>query len=442
MDISLLNEDRLVALCILSSVLLTIIVLKQDRRWLKTRLPYHAVGSLLLGCIAWITLQHIFPRDSIPGTLVGWVALVVFSISIIFTVSHNKRRTPFVIVSAIITVLFSLSLANQYYQYFPTVGSLFDSNGLQTRSTLDQKTVFSTITPTRLIASVTEDAYIPPPSSPLAGTVTPLTIPGDISHFQARQEFIYMPPAALVPSGIKFPIVVVLSGVPGSPGDWIGRIQIESIMNDFATKHHGLAPIIVGADQTGGDGFDATGCVDSSKGNVETYLTQDIPTYLRHHFSVSDNPDNWAIGGISDGAMCSTMLGLRHPDVYRTFVSLSGETAPTIGSKQKTITTLFNNSTDAYNNHVAHTLLSMPNARQTFAQTAGRLVLGRDEQQSLIQSNRALFDQAKTINLSMTLELLPGHHSFGLWHDGFSDSLPWLSQRLQLTRCIDAQCTQ
>ena len=146
------------------------------------------------------------------------------------------------------------------------------------------------------------------------------------------------------------------------------------------------------------------------------------------------SPQGWAIGGISDGGACSTVLAARHPELFSTFMSLSGETSPSIESKQEAIKSLFGGSTDQFNKYDANLLFSANNATAIFAHTAGWLAIGRDEQQPLVQDNRTLFENAKRSSIEMVFETLPGHHGFGLWKRAFSDALPWVSQHIGLTQ--------
>ena len=95
--------------------------------------------------------------------------------------------------------------------------------------------------------------------------------------FTPRSATIYMPPAALVKDPPPLPVVVFMMGLPG----WPSPHPMVDVMNEFAAKNHGLAPIVVIADQLGSQ-TQNPGCVDSAKyGGVETYFNKDIPDYIR-----------------------------------------------------------------------------------------------------------------------------------------------------------------
>ena len=75
---------------------------------------------------------------------------------------------------------------------------------------------------------------------------------------------------------------------------------------------------------------DDSECVNSSKfGNVETYLTADVPAYVRSTFRAASGPGSLAVAGLSAGGTCSTVLALRNPGIFHTFASFSGFDIPT-----------------------------------------------------------------------------------------------------------------
>lgn len=431
-DISLLNQDRLIIVCVIGTICMTFVLAHQTKRWYISRFPYHTLGATLIGVVAWTILWHMYPEDGIPLKLVVWVAISLFSASILFTIRRGKQRFFIAGIGAFFTILFSMMLANDYFQYYPTVGSLFGSSSTS-QNTINGSTIETTNHASLPLPSI-EKGYDTPVDLPNHGALTSVAIPGPVSHFNARQSFVYIPPAALSSQKpASLPVLLLLSGVPGNPGDWKDRLDLLATMDVFAASHKGITPIVVVADQTGGDGMTSTGCVDSSRGNAETYLTTDVPAYIKSHYNVTAAPQGWAIGGISDGGACSTVIAARHPDIFGTFISLSGETSPSIESKQDAINSLFNGSVQTFNTYDAVLLFASKNASSTYAHTAGWLALGRDEQQPLVQSNRTLFDEAQKANIDMTLETLPGHHGFGLWKRSFKDALPWASRHIGAT---------
>jgi S-formylglutathione hydrolase FrmB len=185
------------------------------------------------------------------------------------------------------------------------------------------------------------------PAGSTSGVVGTVTIPASSSGFKARPAFVYLPAAALVDRPPILPVVEMLSGQPGSPSDVFTSGRLAKILDAYAAAHHGLAPIIVVPDQLGAPGKNPM-CVDSPLGNAATYLTVDVPAWIRSHLTVASAPAGWAIAGFSEGGTCSIQLGAAHPELYGTIFDISGELKPKSGSPAHTIQTGFGGSAEAY----------------------------------------------------------------------------------------------
>ena len=158
-----------------------------------------------------------------------------------------------------------------------------------------------------------------------------MNIPSTHSGFAAREAHVYLPPAWLTMDAPRLPALLLLPGVPGGPTAWTHEGEADQIADDFASRHDGLAPIIVMPDATGSEDADSE-CVNSSRvGNAETYLTVDVPAYVRAAFSRVRTwiaGGGWPFGGwdVRHGP-CSpesrrlpnlcVVLRLRHPDLPR-----------------------------------------------------------------------------------------------------------------------------
>ncbi|WP_104131493.1 esterase family protein [Cryobacterium sp. M91] len=180
---------------------------------------------------------------------------------------------------------------------------------------------------------------------PTRGTVGTVTIPGTTSGFAARAALVYLPPAALAPNPPVLPVLVMFAGQPGMPAAVFTAGHLASTMDAYAASHNGLAPIVVAPDQLGRANQNPM-CVDSPLGNSETYLTRDVPQWIRSHLRVSDDPRYWAVGGFSQGGTCSIQSGAGHPEVFRSILDVAGEAEPTIRST--TVARAFGGSTAAY----------------------------------------------------------------------------------------------
>jgi S-formylglutathione hydrolase FrmB len=197
------------------------------------------------------------------------------------------------------------------------------------------------------VASTLDRSWVAPAGMPAQGRQYSVTIPGTISHFAARPADVYLPPAALVPNAPALPVVILLSGQPASPDSVMTVGNVVRTVNALAAKDHGLAPIIVVPDQLGRP-QDNPMCVDGPLGNSATYIVGDVTSWIRGHLHVLPGRAAWAIGGFSQGGTCSIQFATAHPELYGSFIDVSGERYPTMRTDALAIRTGFRGSVAAY----------------------------------------------------------------------------------------------
>ena len=69
-----------------------------------------------------------------------------------------------------------------------------------------------------------------------------------------------------------------------------------------------------------------TECVDASDGSVlmETYIATDVVNWIRTNLRTDPDREGWATFGYSAGGFCSSMLTMRHPDLFGSSINMSG----------------------------------------------------------------------------------------------------------------------
>ena len=202
------------------------------------------------------------------------------------------------------------------------------------------------------------DGRLPATGLRAHGLVGTVTIPAPVSHFPARPAYVYLPPAALTAHPVALPVMVLLAGQPGGPSNIVQSGKLAEILDAFAASHDGLAPIVVIPDQLAAPQANPM-CVDSALGNSETYLTVDVPRWIRTHLTVQTSQAAWAIGGFSQGGTCSIQLGAGHPELFGAIVDISGQIAPQNGDLRQTIDRGFGGSSTAYAAALPEHLLAM-----------------------------------------------------------------------------------
>ncbi|WP_406830395.1 alpha/beta hydrolase-fold protein [Pedococcus sp. KACC 23699] len=172
-----------------------------------------------------------------------------------------------------------------------------------------------------------------------AGTnFAPLPAPGqriqDFTVTGARsgvtgQITVLLPPGYSTATARRYPVIEALHGFPGTTHSWLTGMNLQASL-DQAVASRTLRPSVVVLPQINVPyGIDSE-CVNGPTGSpqMETWLAQDVPQFLASHFAVDTSRSSWVVAGYSEGAWCSSMLGLRHPQVFGGAIVFSGAFTP------------------------------------------------------------------------------------------------------------------
>jgi S-formylglutathione hydrolase FrmB len=322
------------------------------------------------------------------------------------------RRRGVALAAVPLLALTSLLGLNRWFGYYPTVESVLAGPP----PTLSSHT--TQLLPVRRMSAADRLR---------TGTVVTLDLPARRSHFRHRDAQAWLPPAwSLVPRP-QLPVLVLLHGSPGAPDDWVRAGGAAKVANTYAAAHAGMAPVIVFPDANG-KRFADTECVNGPAGQAETYLSVDVPKAIVRLLGASSDPSRWAIGGLSEGGTCALTLTLRHPAVYRTFVDLSGDLAPNLGGRSKTLLRLYARDRLAMAGHDPVALLST----QRFPKVSGWFEAGARDRHAQT-AIRKLAPLALKAGIDVTVVTRrPGQHNFHFWAAALADSFDWTARKVRM----------
>ncbi|HEX5142922.1 MAG TPA: esterase family protein, partial [Mycobacterium sp.] len=282
-EVSLLHGWLPVAVQVISVLALALAVsgrsLRWSRRWLAVALVVGVVVALLVG---WYIGYQGWSDNPAPLGFWVWIALTggaaVVAVAGWSSTSWRKRAA-----SAVAVVLSALCVAlalNLWVGYLPTTASAW---GRLTGAPLGGE-----------IDEATFQAMREKGVKPLRGTVLTVNIPSDASGFKHRDEIVYLPPAwyATNPPP-QLPVLMMIGGEFGHPADW-PSVGAREVLDDFAARHGGNAPVVVWVDHSGTFNND-TECVNGPRGNAADHLTKDVVPFMVSTFGVSPDPAHWGI---------------------------------------------------------------------------------------------------------------------------------------------------
>ncbi|MBF4599715.1 hypothetical protein ITJ55_02725 [Frigoribacterium sp. VKM Ac-1396] len=271
-----------------------------------------------------------------------------------------------------------------------------------------------------------------PADMPTTGRYGTVHIPGTVSHFAARDAIVYLPPAALVADAPALPVMVMMSGQPASPESVVGPGHLVQTLDAFAARNHGLAPIVVVPDQLGADA-DNPMCVDGPLGDSATYITTDVVGYVTSHFHVATGPRAWTVGGFSQGGTCSIQFASARPDLFGSFIDVSGELGPSIGTRQATVDGGFAGSDAAYEAAQPQAIMAV---KAPYADTTAFFAVGQNDTRygRIMTENSAAAERA---GMSVTRYVSPGSaHDWTTATNGFAHGIGALYPRLGLADSV------
>lgn len=401
------------ATALVAVVLVTVLVLVARRARGTTVLGVRVVVWTVVATAATALVLHgsgLVPTD-IPRWFYGVAVLPFVGPALAATAWRNLAPLArgMGVVCLPLGLLASVLVVNQHYEYWPTVGALLGHDHVDQLVNAEQ-----------LAAMLNHSA----PVDPTHGVLVDVAIPGAVSGFHARPARIWLPPGYLADPDRPRPVVELIGGTPSWTSDWTRSASVDRAADRLAGEHGGEAPVLVMVDANG-SAFGDTECVDGPRGNAETYLTVDVPTYLRSHFQATLDRAGWGVAGYSEGGTCAVTLALRHRDVYAAFVDLAGDAHPSVGGHHHTVRALFGGSESAFVAHDPKALL----AASTYPDLAGWFGWGRADGEPR-HDTAELAGLARTAGIDVEEQTCRGGHDFGFVTSAFGRALPWLSDHL------------
>lgn len=362
---------------------------------------------------------------------VGYVSLILLYVIVLVGTNWSSRSVPargVRLLAGLVALGFALTATglglNAYYRGYPSLAAAL---GVRVpTSSLDEAQAGAQSHPFDAGNQSLAVAWKAPSDMPTEGALVKTSIPSQDSTFTPRDAYIYLPPAYMTSQRPLLPVLVLMAGQPGSPGDWFNMGGVHDILNTFASEHQGLAPVVVVVDQNGGDWSNPL-CSDTSHGKVASYLQQTVPTWLKNNLQVDTNHAHWSIGGLSNGGTCALQTALRAPQIYSAFIDMSGEGHPSIGSLERTIAQGFDGNQAAFDANDPLTMLQK--GRFTQPGPAGIFSIGTKDNANYRKDLHTVYDAAKAAGLDVQWNTYEGKHEWKVWEATLADSLPWLGKR-------------
>ncbi len=416
--VSLMHGWVPVTVQVLTAVVLLATLRRRGRRRL---LAAAGVGVVTALAAHWYIASQGLAGDPAPHSLWVWIGLTGFAAAALVSGWHRGGRSRRAVALAAVPLcaLCVALAADQWTGYLPTAQTAWSQ---LTAGPLPDETDMATVTAFRSRHTV-----------PRTGSVVPVDTGHAGSGFTHRGELVYLPPAWFASDPPpQLPTIMMIGGELNTPADWARAGNAIQTADTFAAAHHGNAPVLVFVDPTGGLSND-TECVDGPHGNVDTHITKEVRPAVISQFGAADQPGRWAVAGWSMGGTCAIDLTVEHPDLFRTFVDISGDVGPNLGNRAQTTSALYGGRPadwDRFDPATAMRNHGPYDGVGGWFQSEGYHHHGPGLTSPQIRATATLSEVARANNIDVVVRPRPGRHNWQFAGQALADALPWLMNRL------------
>ncbi|MCZ2403124.1 esterase [Paenarthrobacter sp. Z7-10] len=409
---------------------LAFLLVRRSWRWWVFNLLAAGAGAGLTVLLGWAVIHvwYVWPED-LPAEVLVWVGVAVWAVLLAggtVVVRATLRHRLGAPVAAALVVALAASQVNAYFGALTNLGDLIHGPPTVTAGISRFLAKKPGADPFR-VAPVSRSWHAPAQMAH-NGTLRQVVIPGTVSGFHARKALVYFPPAYLLAHRPALPVLVLISGQPGGPSDWLTSADLPQALDAFAAAHHGLAPVVIMPDPNGANAGN-TMCMDSRLARADTYLSVDVPHWITSTLAVDRNTEHWAVGGFSFGGTCAVQMSTRHPHLYPTFAAMSPEREPALtANRQRTIALAFNGNSAAFNAELPLTLL----ANHKYPGVRGWFSAGESDH-VYTDNVHVLHAAAQKAGMRTTVTAVPGGHSWLMITQTLPLALNFLAKPLGLT---------
>ena len=436
-DVSLINGWLPVAIQVIAMAALIAAAGRRSRSWRLRRLPLAiGTGAALIPAVWWF-LESQGWGPHYPWAMWPWIGLTGLAAAVLVLGWRGSPwwRRAIALGTVPLCVLATATAVNASLSYLPTVGMAWQRlTGQQPAQWIDQQ---------KLLAMQLEGVR------PTRGTVVSITTPSDISGFPHRDELVYLPPVWFTSNPPpRLPVVMMIGPEFSTPPDWLLYAGGLRILDEFALRHRGSAPVVVFPD-TSGSFTNDTECVNGPRGNAADHITKEFVPHVISNFGVSAEAAGWGAAGWSTGGTCAAMLLVTQPDLFSAIVDLDGQLGPNAGPRNQTIARLFGGDADAWAAFDPKTVVEMHGPYQD---KAAWIAVSEDVPTTHIPAGTPLKpdaladwdtrseEHAKTATqlcalfgangIQCSVVGYGGGHDYASAAKGFAAALPWLAGRL------------
>lgn len=157
------------------------------------------------------------------------------------------------------------------------------------------------------------------------------TLDGKKSGFQGK-VWVWAPEEYFDPkyANSGFPVLIALPGGNGYPKNyWMGTdLKLQSSISKWSKEGKSLPFIVVMPVLNPDAKYYYDGSDIPGRPKMGTWMTEDVPDFVKANFRTFKSRDGWAFMGSSSGAFVGLKSVLKHPDKFKAVIASGPDTVP------------------------------------------------------------------------------------------------------------------
>ena len=220
------------------------------------------------------------------------------------------------------------------------------------------------------------------------------------------KNVITLPNAYFTQADAQFPVLYLLHGAYGCYSDWSKKANLHSIADRYGV-------IIVCPDGQDSWYFDSP--IDPTM-QFETYVSKELVEYIDSHYRTYANRYMRAITGLSMGGHGALFLSFRHPDVFWSCGSMSGNMDISPYPDKWHIKDRLGEQAENPQRWREHSVCNqVERLKNCPLQPAQNIIIDDGMNDIFIQNNIALHEQLLEAGIDHDFTVRPGRHSWDYW---------------------------
>ena len=207
-------------------------------------------------------------------------------------------------------------------------------------------------------------------------------------------------------SDLQFPVLYLLHGATGCYSDWSRKTDLHPLADRYGV-------VIVCPDGQDSWYFDSP--IDPTM-QFETYVSKELVAYIDSHYRTHANRYMRAITGLSMGGHGALFLAFRHPDVFWSCGSMSGNMDITQFTDRWHIKARlgdYEGNEQSWRDHAVCNLVDQ--VKDCPLKPAQNIIIDDGLNDIFIKNNIALHEQMVEKGISHDFTVRPGRHSWDYW---------------------------